>query len=102
MNRDWPSIQPSHSTHLPGRSYHNGSGVGAYMKTEQSLNGLTPRQKDVLLLICDGLSGKEIAARLHVSPKTIDIHKMRITDHLGIHSTALLVRYAVRTGLIDP
>jgi DNA-binding CsgD family transcriptional regulator len=72
------------------------------MKTEQSLNGLTPRQKDVLLLICDGLSAKEIAARLHVSPKTIDFHKSRIADRLGIVSTALLVRYAVRAGLIEP
>ena len=63
---------------------------------------LTDREKEVLLLICEGMSSKEIATRLFISPKTVEYHRAHISDALGIRTTARLVRYAVRTGLIEP
>ena len=63
---------------------------------------LTPRQLEILRLVCDGLSAKEIAEKLNLSPKTIEFHKASLGERLNIHTTAGLVRYAVRTGLIEP
>jgi len=63
---------------------------------------LTPRLQEVLRLIADGLSAKEIAASLHISRKTVEFHRGRLTTRLGIHATALLARYAVRVGATPP
>ena len=63
---------------------------------------LPPRQLQVLLLICDGLTGKEIAQRLGISPKTVEFHRAGICKRLGLKTTAHLVRYAIRMGLIEP
>lgn len=62
---------------------------------------LTPRQREILALIAAGLSTKEIAFRLQVSGKTVDTHRAQLMERLGIHDIAGLVRYAIRTGLID-
>lgn len=62
---------------------------------------LTPRQREVLQLIAEGHSTKEIAHRLGVSVKTIETHRAQLMDRLGIHDVAGLVRYAVRSGLVD-
>ena len=62
--------------------------------------GLTPKQQQVLRLVADGLSAKEIAQRTNLSPKTIEFHKASLYDRLGIRSAAALVRYAFRTGII--
>jgi DNA-binding NarL/FixJ family response regulator len=64
--------------------------------------GLTPRQREVLQLIAEGLSSKQIARRLHLSAKTVEAHRAQIMERLEIHHVAGLVRYAVRTGLIQP
>lgn len=63
---------------------------------------LTPRQREVLKLIAEGLSTKEIASKLNVSVKTIDTHRTELMDRLGIHGVAGLVRYAIRIGLVHP
>jgi DNA-binding NarL/FixJ family response regulator len=63
---------------------------------------LTPRQREVLRLIAEGLSTKEIAFRLKLSIKTIETHRAQIMERLEIRDVAGLVRFAVRTGLIDP
>jgi DNA-binding CsgD family transcriptional regulator len=63
---------------------------------------LPKRQLQVLLLICDGLTGKEIAQRLGISPKTVEFHRAGICKRLGLKTTAHLVRYAIRMGLIEP
>jgi DNA-binding NarL/FixJ family response regulator len=60
---------------------------------------LTPREREVLQLIAEGHSTKDIAARLHLSIKTIDTHRHRIMDKLNIHSVAGLTKFAVRQGL---
>ena len=63
---------------------------------------LTLRQRDVLRLLADGRTMKEVAATLNVSPRTVEKHKYQIMDILGIGSTAELVRYAVAHGLTTP
>lgn len=68
---------------------------------EESAGGvvLSPREREVLRLVAEGLSSKEIADRLCVSPKTIETHRARIMKKLGLKSFADLVKYAVREGL---
>jgi DNA-binding NarL/FixJ family response regulator len=63
---------------------------------------LTYRQIEILKLIARGLSSKEIAYELGLSPKTIDVHRSRVMDRLGLNDIASLTRYAVRKGLIKP
>ena len=62
---------------------------------------LTSREREVLQLIADSKTTKEIAVILGVSVKTADSHRTKIMEKLGIHSTAGLVRYAVRVGLVE-
>ena len=61
---------------------------------------LTPRQREILQLIAEGKSTKEIAALLNVSVKTVETHRTQLMNRLDIHDIAGLVRYAVRTGLV--
>jgi DNA-binding NarL/FixJ family response regulator len=63
---------------------------------------LTPRQKEVLQLVAEGHSTKEIARRLDLSTKTVDTHRTQMMRVLDIHEVAGLVRYAMRIGLIFP
>jgi DNA-binding NarL/FixJ family response regulator len=63
-------------------------------------NSLTPRQREVLQLIAEGNSTKRIALLLKISVKTVETHRMLLTDRLDIHDTAGLVRYAIKAGLI--
>ena len=62
---------------------------------------LTLREKEVLLLIAEGKSNKEIAALLNISVNTVAVHRARVMDTLGLHRTAELVLYAVKKGLIQ-
>lgn len=73
--------------------------------TVDSLKGdrgssLTPRELQVLQLICDGKSNREIAAALELSVNTVAVHRANIMNALGIHKTAELVVYAIRNGLV--
>lgn len=61
---------------------------------------LTPRQVEILLRIAKGESAKEIAFDLGLSPKTVDVHRARIMERLGLKDIASLTRYAVRKGLL--
>ena len=63
--------------------------------------GLTPRELEILQLICDGKSNKEIAVQLDLSANTVAVHRANIMDALGIHKTAELVVYAIRNGLVN-
>ena len=63
---------------------------------------LTDRQKEILQLIVQDLSAKEIGMRLGISSKTVECHKYLITRKLGSTGTAGLVRYAIRNALVDP
>jgi DNA-binding NarL/FixJ family response regulator len=63
---------------------------------------LTPRELEVLQLICDGLSNKEIAVKLDLSANTVAVHRANIMNTLGVHKTAELVVYALQNGLVNP
>jgi DNA-binding NarL/FixJ family response regulator len=60
---------------------------------------LTPRQREILQLIAEGYSTKEIAAKLALSAKTIETHRAQLMSRLDIHDVAGLVRYAIRAGV---
>ncbi|MGK0186645.1 MAG: DNA-binding NarL/FixJ family response regulator [Verrucomicrobiales bacterium] len=69
---------------------------------EQSpYEALTRRQREVLQLIAEGRTTKEIAAVLHIGVKTVETHRTQLMNHLDIHDIAGLVRYAVRVGIVD-
>ncbi|MGA2022196.1 MAG: response regulator transcription factor [Candidatus Sulfotelmatobacter sp.] len=70
------------------------------LKGERS-SGLTPRELEVLRMIVDGKSNKEIALALDLSSNTIAVHRANIMNALGIHKTAELVTYAIRAGLVS-
>jgi DNA-binding NarL/FixJ family response regulator len=63
---------------------------------------LTPRELEVLQLICDGLSNRSIAAKLDLSVNTVAVHRANIMNALGVHKTAELVVYAIQHGLVTP
>jgi DNA-binding NarL/FixJ family response regulator len=67
-----------------------------------SLEQLTPRQREILQLLAEGRSMKEIAQLLHISVKTVETHRAQLMERLNIHDVAGLVRYAIRMGLITP
>jgi DNA-binding NarL/FixJ family response regulator len=62
---------------------------------------LTPRQREILQLIAEGRSTREISERLHVSVKTVETHRAQLMDRLGIRDVAGLTRYAIRIGLVS-
>ena len=77
--------------------------VEAYLsKSEVPPDPLTAREREVLQLVAEGKSTKEIAKLLGISFKTAESHRTRIMKKTNIHETAGLVRYAVRRGLIQP
>jgi two-component system response regulator NreC len=63
---------------------------------------LTTREREVLQLLAEGHSTKAVAARLHVSVKTIETHRQRVMAKLDLHSIAGLTKYAIREGLTSP
>jgi DNA-binding NarL/FixJ family response regulator len=80
--------------------------LDSQLSLQQSLkgergSGLTTRETEILQLICDGKSNKEIAAQLDLSANTVAVHRANIMDALGIHKTAELVVYAIRNGLVN-
>jgi DNA-binding NarL/FixJ family response regulator len=65
------------------------------------MSELTPRQLEVLTLIAEGHSTKDIARALNISVKTVETHRAQLMDRLNIHDVASLVRYAIRMGLVS-
>ncbi len=64
-------------------------------------HGLSPRELEVLRLICDGHSNRTIAGRLGLSVNTVAVHRANIMKALGVHKTAELVVYAIQNGLVN-
>lgn len=62
---------------------------------------LTPRQREILQLLAEGLSAKEIAAKVDISPRTVEFHKYQMMEALGAKSSAELIRIAVRHGIAE-
>jgi DNA-binding NarL/FixJ family response regulator len=76
--------------------------VDGYMKTSSGpAPALTPRQREILKLIAEGKSAKEIAYALQISGKTVEAHRAQIMERLQIHDIAGLVKYALGQGLIN-
>jgi len=69
---------------------------------ESASSELTPRNREVLCLVADGISTKGIAARLKISVKTAEYHRAHLMKKLGVRGVAGLVRYAIRAGVILP
>ncbi|MDX6406830.1 MAG: hypothetical protein QOH70_4285 [Blastocatellia bacterium] len=71
-------------------------------ETEQArlLKTLTPRQREILTLIAEGNSTRDIALLLRISVKTVESHRAQLMERLNIHEVAGLVRFAIRTGLV--
>ncbi|HEX6642240.1 MAG TPA: response regulator transcription factor [Thermoanaerobaculia bacterium] len=65
-----------------------------------SLAALTPRQREILQLVAEGHTSKEVAQRLGVSYRTIEVHRRQLMKRLGVHDLPGLVRFAVRAGLV--
>lgn len=93
---------------LQGRIYVTPSLVEPVMNALQarrkgpraSSSLLTPRQREVLQLLAEGRSTKQIAAMLNMSIRTVEFHKYSIMERLGVRSVAELAAYAVKTGMI--
>lgn len=69
--------------------------------TDAQYGTLTAREQEILRLLAEGLSAKEIAEKLFISPKTVENHRANIMNKLDLHSTIELVRYSAKLGLID-
>jgi DNA-binding NarL/FixJ family response regulator len=61
---------------------------------------LTPRQREVLQLVAEGKTTKQISAVLHISPKTVEFHRNSLMEELGVRTTAELTRYALTRGIV--
>jgi DNA-binding NarL/FixJ family response regulator len=86
----------------PAVSKHVVAGYARMAEAQAADPGpLTPRQREVLKLIAEGLTTKAIAHRLDISAKTADTHRVQLMERLDIHDIAGLVRYAIRAGLVD-
>ncbi len=79
----------------------NGAGSTSTEETRRSAESLTPRQTEVLRMVAEGQSSKDIARQLNLSLKTVDSHRTALMKQLDIHEVTGLVRYAIRTGLIS-
>jgi DNA-binding NarL/FixJ family response regulator len=84
-----------------GRTSSPATGAAAGAPDASGLDVLTSRQREILQLVAEGKSTKEVAQLLDLSAKTVETHRAQIMDRLGIRDLAGLVRYAVRTGLVS-
>jgi DNA-binding NarL/FixJ family response regulator len=72
---------------------------GCYESADSSPEGITPRQTEVLRLIAQGKTMKEVASALNISTRTAEAHKYQMMDHLGFKTSAQLIHFAVQNGL---
>jgi len=70
-------------------------------KAGDPIAALTPRQREVLQLLAEGRSAKEIASRLAISARTVEFHKYQIMESLNLHTNAELTHFAIKHGLVE-
>jgi DNA-binding NarL/FixJ family response regulator len=71
-------------------------------QTQDPVAMLTLRQREILRLLVEGLTAKQIAARLDISYRTVEFHKYRMTELLGLNSSAELIHFAIRHDIVGP
>lgn len=79
--------------------------VDGYVREHRAtspLESLSPREREVMLLVIEGRSSSEIAEALHLSPKTVETHRSRLMEKLGVENVIGLVKFAVQHGLVRP
>jgi DNA-binding NarL/FixJ family response regulator len=94
---------------LEGKTYLTPQLAGEVLEsmkqgTERSSDpvvSLTPRQREVLQLLAEGRSAKEIAASLSISARTVEFHKYQLMETLGLHTNAELTHFAIKHGLVE-
>jgi DNA-binding NarL/FixJ family response regulator len=91
----------SHLVPVRAIADHSAGGAASEPRAPLALPGLTGRQRQVLKLLAEGRSNKEIASLLIISAKTVETHRARIMSKLGLRSMSELVRYAIRQGVIN-
>ena len=96
MMQDEVYLSPRVSRHVVSGFLH-----GQPQQSESSMDALTARQREILQMIAEGKSTKEIAYQLNVSVKTVETHRAALMQRLDIHDIPGLVLYAVRHGLIS-
>jgi DNA-binding NarL/FixJ family response regulator len=69
-------------------------------KSNDPISKLTPRQREILQLLAEGRSAKEIGGTLEISARTVEFHKYQMMETLGLHTTADLVHFAIKTGVV--
>lgn len=104
LMKDAPPFELEQAVHnvMHGRGYFSPEVSRQLLEGGSPDATLTPRQIEILTLIGRGYATKEIAWRLGLSPKTVDVHRARIMERLGINDIAGLTLYCVRRGLVDP
>jgi DNA-binding NarL/FixJ family response regulator len=75
--------------------------MGESHQRRKAVIELTPRQREVLQLVSEGRSAKEIASILHISTRTVEFHKYRLMESLGIRTNAELIQYAIKHGIVS-
>jgi DNA-binding NarL/FixJ family response regulator len=89
-----------------GNSYLSPEVAGVLLKdyrkqSTNTLDVLSPREREILQHIAEGKTNKDIAASLNLSVYTVDGHRNRIMEKLGLHSVGQLIRFAVKNGIVD-
>src|SRR5206468_1749874 len=74
--------------------------LGDVPRNDQAGAPLTPREREVLRLLAEGRTNKEVAQELGIGVKTVETHRMNLMNKLGLHSVVDLVRYAIRNGIV--
>jgi DNA-binding NarL/FixJ family response regulator len=72
------------------------------LETADPVASLTLRQREVLRLLVDGLTTKEIGSKLHISARTVEDHKYRMVESLGVKGNAELIHFAIKHGIVGP
>lgn len=105
LNRAIRKVAAGHSSYSPSILKRINATLQALSmdKTDRgtAIPRLTSRETEVLQLVAEGASNKQIASELAISIKTVEKHRQQLMDKLGIHETAGLTRYAIATGVID-
>ncbi len=79
--------------------------INAYIRkneeiAQDSLDQLTPREREVFQLVAEGLGSADIAAQLLISPRTVEVHRLNLMRKLGLHNQSELIRFAIKKGLL--